>query len=62
MNWLFKEEPTDYGFDALVRDKKTPWSGVRNPLAQKHLRAVKVTTPRGLPNDLIANGRSSVHP
>src|SRR6478672_10950564 len=41
MNWLFKEEPTHYGFDALVKDKKTVWSGVKNPLAQKHLRSVK---------------------
>ena len=41
MNWLFKEEPTHYSFDALVKDKKTVWSGVRNPLAQKHLRSVK---------------------
>lgn len=41
MNWLFKEEPTHYGFGALVEDKKTVWSGVKNPLAQKHLRSVK---------------------
>src|SRR2546430_6080213 len=41
MNWLFKEEPTHYGFDALIKDGKTVWSGVRNPLAQKHLRSVK---------------------
>jgi predicted RNA-binding protein with PUA-like domain len=41
MNWLFKEEPANYSFDALVRDKKAVWSGVRNPLAQKHLRSVK---------------------
>jgi predicted RNA-binding protein with PUA-like domain len=41
MNWLFKEEPSNYSFDALVKDKKTVWSGVRNPLAQKHLHAVK---------------------
>src|SRR6267378_6463561 len=41
MNWLFKEEPSTYSFDELVKDKKTVWSGVRNPLAQKHLRAVK---------------------
>jgi predicted RNA-binding protein with PUA-like domain len=40
MNWLVKEEPTHYGFDAFVKDKKAAWSGVRNPLAQKHLRAV----------------------
>jgi len=41
MNWLMKEEPTHYGFDALVKDGKAAWSGVRNALAQKHLRAVK---------------------
>jgi predicted RNA-binding protein with PUA-like domain len=41
MNWLFKEEPSHYSFDALVKDRKTVWSGVRNPLAQKHLRSVK---------------------
>ena len=40
MNWLFKEEPTHYGFDALVKDKKTVWSGVRNPVAQRNLRSV----------------------
>jgi predicted RNA-binding protein with PUA-like domain len=41
MNWLFKEEPTHYGYDSLVKDKRTVWSGVKNPLAQKHLRSVK---------------------
>ena len=41
MNWLFKEEPSNYNFDALVRDGRTSWSGVRNPLAQKHLKSVK---------------------
>ena len=41
MNWLFKEEPSHYGFDALVKDKHAIWSGVKNPVAQKHLRAVK---------------------
>lgn len=41
MNWLFKEEPTHYSFDALVKDKRTMWSGVKNPLAQRHLHAVK---------------------
>ena len=41
MNWLFKEEPSHYSFDSLVKDRKTVWSGVKNPLAQKHLRAVK---------------------
>ncbi len=41
MNWLFKEEPTHYGYDDLLRDGRTSWSGVKNPLAQKHLRSVK---------------------
>jgi predicted RNA-binding protein with PUA-like domain len=41
MNFLFKEEPTHYSYDDLVRDGKTSWTGVRNPLAQKHLRSVK---------------------
>jgi predicted RNA-binding protein with PUA-like domain len=41
MNWLFKEEPTTYSFDALVKDGETMWSGVKNPLAQKHLHAVR---------------------
>ncbi len=41
MNFLFKEEPTHYSFEDLVRDGKTSWTGVRNALAQKHLRSVK---------------------
>ncbi len=41
MNWLFKEEPTHYSYDDLARDGRTSWTGVRNALAQKHLRSVK---------------------
>ena len=41
MNFLFKEEPTHYSYDDLVRDGKTSWTGVRNPVAQKNLRMVK---------------------
>lgn len=41
MNFLFKEEPTHYAYDDLVRDGRTSWTGVKNPLAQKHLRSVK---------------------
>jgi predicted RNA-binding protein with PUA-like domain len=41
MNWLFKEEPTHYSFDDFTKDKKTVWSGVRNPVAQRHLHSVK---------------------
>jgi predicted RNA-binding protein with PUA-like domain len=41
MSFLFKEEPTHYSFDDLKRDGKTSWTGVKNALAQKHLRSVK---------------------
>ena len=41
MNFLFKEEPSNYNFDALMKDKKTVWSGVKNPVAQRNLRSVK---------------------
>src|SRR6266478_7486454 len=41
MNWLFKEEPTHYSFEDLVRDGSTRWTGVKNPLARKHLREVR---------------------
>jgi predicted RNA-binding protein with PUA-like domain len=40
MNWLVKEEPTTYNFETLIKDGRTAWTGVRNPLAQKHLRAI----------------------
>ena len=39
--WLVKEEPEHYGYDQLEKDRKTVWAGVRNPLAQKHLRAIR---------------------
>ena len=39
--WLVKEEPEHYSYDQLEKDKKTVWAGVRNPLAQKHLRGIK---------------------
>ena len=39
--WLVKEEPDNYGYDRLVQDGRTVWAGVKNPLAQKHLRAIR---------------------
>lgn len=39
--WLFKEEPEHYSLDQLFRDKRATWSGVKNNLAQKHLRSIK---------------------
>jgi predicted RNA-binding protein with PUA-like domain len=41
MNWLVKEEPSHYAFDALLAEGQTTWTGVRNAVAQKHLRAIK---------------------
>ena len=41
MNWLVKEEPEHYSFDDLMRDGRTSWTGVRNPLAQKHLQSMR---------------------
>ncbi len=39
--WLFKEEPEHYSFADLRRDGNTRWGGVGNPLARRHLRAVR---------------------
>jgi predicted RNA-binding protein with PUA-like domain len=41
MNWLVKEEPEHYNFDQFLADGSTVWSGVRNPVAQRNLRAMK---------------------
>jgi predicted RNA-binding protein with PUA-like domain len=39
--WLFKEEPSHYSFDDLLRDRRAVWDGVENNLALKHLRNVR---------------------
>ena len=39
--WLFKEEPTHYGYTDLEREGETVWDGVENALALIHLRKVK---------------------
>ena len=39
--WLVKQEPEAYSWDDFVRDGKTKWTGVRNFLARKHLRAMR---------------------
>ena len=39
--WLVKQEPEDYSWDDLVRDKKTAWTGVRNFQARNNLRNMK---------------------
>jgi predicted RNA-binding protein with PUA-like domain len=39
-HFLVKSEPYKYAFEALVRDKKTRWDGVRNFEARNNLRAM----------------------
>ena len=41
MPWLVKEEPENYSFNRFLEDGTTVWSGVKNPVAQKNLRAMK---------------------
>ena len=41
MNWLVKEEPENYSYDSFAKDRTTVWAGVRNPVAQRHLREMK---------------------
>jgi len=36
-----KEEPTHYSYEAFAKDRGATWTGVKNPLAQKHLRSVR---------------------
>jgi len=41
MDYLLKTEPSVYSFSSLEREKSTIWDGVTNPVAVKHLRAMK---------------------
>ena len=40
-SWLLKTEPSTYSFHDLVKQKRAVWDGVKNPVALKHLRAMK---------------------
>lgn len=40
-SWLVKTEPSTYAFGDLVAERKTLWSGVKNPQAQLQLRAMR---------------------
>lgn len=40
--WLMKSEPGSYGWDDLVRDGATEWTGVRNYAAALNLKAMAV--------------------
>ena len=39
--FLVKTEPTTYSFEDLLRERRTTWDGVSNPLALIHLRTMK---------------------
>lgn len=41
MDYLLKTEPSEYSFADLQREQQTVWDGVSNPVAVKHLRAMK---------------------
>ena len=41
MPYLLKTEPSEYAFEDLEREGATIWDGVSNPVALKHLRAMK---------------------
>lgn len=40
-HWLVKSEPSTYGWDQMVKDKRTFWSGVRNHQAAANMKAMK---------------------
>jgi predicted RNA-binding protein with PUA-like domain len=40
-HWVLKTEPSEYAFADLVRDGRTRWEGVSNPVALKHLRSMQ---------------------
>ena len=39
--WLVKSEPNTYGWEQLVAEKRTLWTGVRNFTARNHLAGMK---------------------
>ena len=40
-HWLVKQEPEDYPFAQLLKDRRTDWTGVRNFQARNNLRAMR---------------------
>jgi predicted RNA-binding protein with PUA-like domain len=40
-HWLVKSEPSTYAWARLVKDGRTVWDGVRNPLARQNLAAMR---------------------
>jgi predicted RNA-binding protein with PUA-like domain len=44
-HWILKSDAESYGFDQLLRDGRTTWDGVSNPVALKHIRAMAPGDP-----------------
>lgn len=40
-HWLLKTEPGDYSFADLMRDQRTVWTGVSNPVALKNISQMR---------------------
>lgn len=40
--WLLKSEPETYSWQDLLAEGRTEWTGVRNPAAALHLKAMQV--------------------
>lgn len=40
--WLMKSEPDTYSWSKLVTEKRGRWDGVRNPIAARNLKHMKV--------------------
>lgn len=40
--WLLKSEPDTYSWSKLVAEKRGRWDGVRNPIAARNLKRMKV--------------------
>ena len=39
--WLLKTEPSTYSYEDLVKEKKTVWNGVKNPVALRNISLMK---------------------
>jgi len=39
--WILKTEPSTYSHDDLVRERRTVWDGVKNPVALKHIAQMR---------------------
>ena len=39
--WLVKSDPGEYGWEDLVKERKTHWTGVRNYAARLHMNGMK---------------------